>query len=198
MNDIEIQDLIKNIKKINCVTYDIRDKYFKDMNYKDIRDWLEKHGIDRHITIDLISAGVIFIVKSKANNKKVLLQIRATEENPRIGVFGGGVEKNEKPEDTIAREIKEEMNLEIKKDELKFIEVVEHDLKYKNGDKAHYKAIVYIAELDEFPTIKLDDESNGIIVISKENYNNFINIKDKSNIQIEKFWEKTIERILEI
>ena len=73
MNDIEIQDLIKNIKKINCVTYDIRDKYFKDMNYKDIRDWLEKHGIDRHITIDLISAGVIFIVKSKANNKKVLL-----------------------------------------------------------------------------------------------------------------------------
>ena len=198
MNDIEIQDLIKNIKKINCVTYDIRDKYFKDMNYKDIRDWLEKHGIDRHITIDLISAGVIFIVKSKANNKKVLLQIRATEENPRIGVFGGGDEKNEKPEDTIAREIKEEMNLEIKKDELKFIEVVEHDLKYKNGDKAHYKAIVYIAELDEFPTIKLDDESNGIIVISKENYNNFINIKDKSNIQIEKFWEKTIERILEI
>lgn len=198
MNDIEIQDLIKNIKKINCVTYDIRDKYFKDMNYKDIRDWLEKHGIDRHITIDLISAGVIFIVKSKANNKKVLLQIRATEENPRIGVFGGGVEKNEKPEDTIVRELKEEMNLEIKKDELKFIEVVEHDLKYKNGDKAHYKAIVYTTELDEFPTIKLDDESNGIIAISKENYNNFINIKDKSNIQIEKFWEKTVERILEI
>lgn len=198
MNNLEEKELANKIREMNCVTYDIRDEYFKDMNYKDIRDWLEKHGINRHITIDLISAGVIFIVKSKSKNNKVLLQIRATEENPRIGVFGGGVEKNEKPEDTIVRELKEEMNLEIKKDELKFIEVVEHDLKYKNGDKAHYKAIVYIAELDEFPTIKLDDESNGIIAISKENYNNFINIKDNSNIQIEKFWEKTIERILEI
>lgn len=198
MNDIEIQNLIKDIKEANCVTYDIKDKYFKKMNYKEIRDWLEKYGIDRHMTIALKSAGVVFIIRAKSKNDKVLLQIRATEENPRIGVFGGGIENNENPEDTIIRELKEEMNLSVSKEDLQFLEVVEHDLKYKNGDKAHYKASIYTLELKEFPTIKLDDESNGIIAISKENYNNFINVKDEKQLQIEKFWEKTIEKILNI
>lgn len=197
MDNIEKQQLIDEIKKTFHITYDIKNKYFKDMNFIKIRDWLEANGIDRHITIDMKSAGVIFVVKNNYNDK-ILLQIRATEVNPRIGVFGGGIENSESPEDTIKRELKEEMNFCVSKNELKFLEVVEHDLKYKNGDKAHYQASVYTLELKEFPTIKLDDESNGIIAISKENYNNFINIENPKYLQIEKFWEKTIEKILKI
>lgn len=198
MDNLEKQKLIEEIKIAARVTYDIKEKYFKDMNYIEIRNWLEENGIDRHITIDMKSAGVIIIVKSKNKSDKILLQIRSTEEYPRIGVFGGGIEKNENSEDTAIRELKEELKLDILKENLNFFEIVDHNLKYKNGDKAHYQASIYTLELEEFPTIKLDDESTGIIAISRENYKNYVNIDNPKYLQIEKFWENTIEKILNI
>lgn len=198
MNNIELEKLIEVLKKTEHVTYDIKEKYFKGMSFLRIRDWLEQHNLDRHMTIDLKSAGLVFVLKSKNKPDRILLQIRSTEEYPRISIFGGGIEESETAENTLIREIKEELNFKISKSDIKFIEVVEHDLQYKNGDKTHYQASIFTMELNDFPTIKLDDESNGIIVISKETYGNFTNIKNKEHIQIESFWDDVLKKILKI
>ncbi len=56
------------------------------------------------------------------NNNKVLLQLRddKTPINPNMwGFFGGSSENNEKPIETFIREIKEELEIVLKKNEIK-------------------------------------------------------------------------------
>ena len=121
MKNLEEIKLIEKIKKEKCVTFDTREKYFKGKKFKEIRNWLEIHNIDRHITIELKSAGVIILISIPNNKEKVLLQVRATEKN-RLGIFGGGIENDETPIETAIRELKEETGIEAKKEQLEFLE----------------------------------------------------------------------------
>lgn len=197
MKNLEAIELIEKIKKEKCVTINTREKYFKGKNFKEIRDWLEIHNIDRHIAIELKSAGVIILISSPNNKEKVLVQVRATEK-ARLGIFGGEIENNETPIETAIRELKEETCIETKKEQLDFLEINEHDLEYENGDKAHYIATLYVLRLNEYPKIKLDNESNGILAISKENFKDYTNVQNINSLQLHEFWKSTISKVLGI
>ncbi len=191
-----IEPIIEQIKKEECVNFNIMEKYFKGRNFKEIRDYLESHVIDRHITLYLKSAGVIILI-SNSQKDKVLLQVRSSEKN-RLGIFGGGIENDEIPVEAAIRELREELGIEINKKQLKFLGVNEHNLKYENGDKVHYLASLYLLRLNDYPIIKLDNESNGILAISKQNYRDFINKNDENTLQLHKCWEGVIGKILNI
>lgn len=197
MKNLEEIKLIEKIKKEKCVTFDTREKYFKGKKFKEIRNWLEIHNIDRHITIELKSAGVIILISIPNNKEKVLLQVRATEKN-RLGIFGGGIENDETPIETAIRELKEETGIEAKKEQLEFLEINEHDLEYENGDKARYTATLYLFKLNEYPKIKLDNESNGILAVSKDNFKDYTNVQNVNSLQLHECWKDTISKVLGI
>lgn len=189
-----MDELVELLRKSNHITFEIREKYFKEKNYKEIRQWLEEHDLDRHMCIDFRSSGVIPIIINE-NEKKVLLQIRSSEKNA-IGVFGGGVEDNESSKETAIRELKEELSLEVKPEELEFMCVNNHYLTYVNGDMAHYIADVHILRLSEFPYIKLDVESNGVICLSEKNIDDYILPDSDKSLKINKDWINVIMRAL--
>ncbi len=194
---INEEKLVKEITSLERVTTEIRDNYFdgKDFNY--IRDWLENHNIDRHTCIELECAGVAILISKPGETEKVLVQIRSSEDN-RMGFFGGGIEIGESSVETAIRELKEETGIEVYESQLKFLEINEHDLEYKNGDKVYYKSYIYLLELNYYPSIKIDSESNGFMMLSKENYKNFTYLEDTKLFQLQPYLWGTLIKILKI
>ena len=142
------------------------------------------------------STGIVILVSVPNESDKILVQIRA-DEAYKIGIFGGGIEDNETSIEAAIREIKEETGLEILEEQLDFLEMNEHDLEYSNGDKAHYVATVYLLKLTEYPFIKLDKESSGVIFLSKENYKDFMDVTNINSLKLSEFWWNTIKKILD-
>ena len=128
--------------------------------------------------------------------QKLLLQIRSTEES-RVGIFGGGIEDNETPIDSAIRELKEELNVDVKPEQLEFLSINNHILTYGNGDKVHYIAHMYVLELSEFPAITLDFESNGVLYVDRDSIKNYINIDREDVFKIHNYWLKDINKVLE-
>ena len=190
-----MEELVKKIQEHNCVTFEIQDEFFKGKDYIYIRDWLENHGFDRHMIIDKKSAGIIIVIRN-STTQKLLLQIRSTEES-RVGIFGGGIEDNETPIDSAIRELKEELNVNVKPEQLEFLSINNHILTYGNGDKVHYIAHMYVLELSEFPAIKLDFESNGVLYVDRDSIKNYINIDREDVFKIHNYWLKDINKVLE-
>ena len=197
MDNLEQRELIQKIKKEKCVTFNTIEKYFKGKNFKEIRNWLETNNIDRHTAIYIKSAGVVILISSPNKNDKVLVQVRSSEK-ARLGIFGGGIENNETPIEAAIRELKEETGIEACEEQLDFLEINEHDLEYENGDKVHYVASLYLLKLSEYPTIKLDSESNGILTISKDNFKDYTNVQNINSLQLHKCWQNTISNVLGI
>ena len=190
-----MEELVKKIQEHNCVTFEIQDEFFKGKDYIYIRDWLENHGLDRHMIIDKKSAGIIIVIRN-STTQKLLLQIRSTEES-RVGIFGGGIEDNETPIDSAIRELKEELNIDVKPEQLEFLSINNHILTYGNGDKVHYIAHMYVLELSEFPAIKLDFESNGVLYVDRDSIKNYVNIDREDVFKIHNYWLKDINKVLE-
>jgi len=190
-----MEELIKKIQEQNCITFEIQDKFFKGKDYIYIRDWLENHGFDRHMIIDKRSVGIIIVIRN-GTSKKLLLQIRSTEES-RVGIFGGGIEDDETPIDSAIRELKEELNIDVKPEQLEFLSINNHILVYSNGDRVHYIAQMYTLELKEFPAIKLDIESNGVLFVDKDSIKSYINIDREDVFKIHNYWLKDINKVLE-
>ena len=190
-----MEELVKKIQEHNCVTFEIQDEFFKGKDYIYIRDWLENHGLDRHMIIDKKSAGIIIVIRN-STTQKLLLQIRSTEES-RVGIFGGGIEDNETPIDSAIRELKEELNIDVKPEQLEFLSINNHILTYGNGDKVHYIAHMYVLELSEFPAITLDFESNGVLYVDRDSIKNYINIDREDVFKIHKYRLKDINKIME-
>ncbi len=191
------ENLAEKINSLDRVTTEIRNKYFKGKNFKYIRDWLENHNINKHTFIELECAGVAILISKPGEIEKVLVQIRSSEDN-RMGFFGGGIEDGESSIDAAIRELKEESGIEISGTQLEFIEINEHDLEYKNGDKVFYKSYIYLLKLDYYPFIKIDNESNGFMLISKENYKNFTYLKDTKLFQLQPYLWETLVKILKL
>jgi 8-oxo-dGTP pyrophosphatase MutT (NUDIX family) len=190
-----MEELVKKIQEQNCITFEIQDEFFKGKDYIYIRDWLENHGLDRHMIIDKKSAGIIIVIRN-STTQKLLLQIRSTEES-RVGIFGGGIEDNETPIESAIRELKEELNIDVKPEQLEFLSINNHILTYGNGDKVHYIAHMYVLELSEFPAIKLDFESNGVLYVDRDSIKNYINIYREDVFKIHNYWLKDINKVLE-
>lgn len=191
-----MEELIKKIKEVQCVTLDIKRDYFEGKDYQYIRTWLEEHDLNRHMPIESKSSGIIIVIESN-QLKKVLLQIRGTEKS-RIGIFGGGVDNNESSEDTAIRELKEELGLDIKQEQLEYLGRNPHELTYQNGDMVNYLADVFVLKFQEFPFIRLDYESNGVICLDKNSINDYINLKDDNALQIYDYWIDFIYKALDL
>ena len=190
-----MEELVKRIKEKNCVDLEIKNQYFYGKDYLYIRNWLKKHDLDMHMPIEMRSAGIIIVIEYE-DKKKVLLQIRGTEKS-RIGIFGGGIEDNEMAKDAAIRELKEELGLNIGAEQLTFLGTNKHSLVYMGGDKVNYNAEVFMLKLKEFPFIKLDYESNGVICLDKSSIKVYIDLPDEKSLQIYDYWLEFIYRALE-
>lgn len=197
MDNLEEEKLIEKIETEKRITFEIKEKYFKGKSFKEIRNWLEIHNMDRHIAIDIKTAGVVILISNLNEDNKVLVQVRA-DERARLGIFGGGIEKNETPIQAAIRELKEETGIKVSEEQLEFLEINEHDLEYTNGDKAHYVASLYLLKLSKYPTIKLNSESNGILAISKDNYKDYANIDNVNSLQLNRCWQSIIRKVLDM
>jgi len=85
------------------------------------------------------------------NGKVIILKRQKTKSQGDMwGLPSGKIEKNEKPEDAMQREIFEETGLKIEKEKIKFIKKI--FVKYKDYDFIYY---IYSTKLESKPEIKI-------------------------------------------
>lgn len=152
---------IKNeIIEAGMITTEIKKKYFWGVSFEEIRKKLEEIGIDRHIPIELKSTEIAILTP-----EGILMQIRPLDKN-QLGLWGGALNDDEEPIDGAIREIFEETGIKLDKEQLEFIETHEHFHEYANQDKAYFKSYRYLVRFDYVPEIKIDEESNGTVLVS--------------------------------
>ena len=93
------------------------------------------------------------------DKKQILLQRRV--DNDKWGLPGGCQEIGETFEETVIREVKEETNLDVKKEDLKLITIVSGNTRrrqYPNGDVVYNNSALYL--IDKYNgDLKCDEES---------------------------------------
>lgn len=93
------------------------------------------------------------------DKKQILLQRRV--DNDKWGLPGGCQEIGETFEETVIREVKEETNLDVKKEDLKLITIVSGNTRrrqYPNGDVVYNNSALYL--IDKYNgNLKCDEES---------------------------------------
>lgn len=93
------------------------------------------------------------------DKKQILLQRRV--DNDKWGLPGGCQEIGETFEETVIREVKEETNLDVKKEDLKLITIVSGNTRrrqYLNGDIVYNNSALYLIDKYE-GDLKCDEES---------------------------------------
>lgn len=164
---MKTNDIIKEeVLKVGRITYGLKRRYFFGKEPKEIRDELEKIGIDRHICIDCNSTEIAIVTPYG-----IIMQIR-THDNNRLGLWGGVIKDEEEPYYGALRELKEETGLKFNTCNIKFIETNIHFHEYANGDKGNFYSYRYVLKLDYTPEIIIDEESKGIEFVTKETFIN--------------------------
>lgn len=105
----------------------------------------------------LIQDGAAAIIVNEKN--QILLQRRV--DNDRWGLPGGCQEVGETFEETVLREVKEETNLDVKKEDLVLLTVVSGDSRrrqYPNGDIVYNNTVLYVIK-NYSGELKCDEES---------------------------------------
>lgn len=96
------------------------------------------------------------------DKKQILLQRRV--DNDKWGLPGGCQEIGETFEETVIREVKEETNLVVKKEDLKLITIVSGNTRrrqYPNGDVVYNNSALYL--IDKYKgDLKCDEESKAL------------------------------------
>ncbi len=117
--------------------------------------------------------------------KQILLQQRS--DNGTWGLPGGCQELGERFEDVIIREVKEETNLDVKEEDLKFIAVVSgmgRKRQYPNGDVVINNSVVYLIEKYS-GELKWDNESKTMKFFDIDNLPSNQNDEDLVNAYIQ-------------
>ena len=140
------------------VTAEMRNTTFRGMNFLEIRNELERRGLDRHMTIELESTEICLITP-----EGIILQVRSRNEG--LGLWGGSLEYGETPIEGAICEMQEETGIILKEGELEYVETYTHCHEYPNKDKALFTTYRYVVRLPEIPEIKLDKESVGYVII---------------------------------
>lgn len=154
-----MNEAINAIRDAGVVTTAIRETYFKGKNFGFIRDWLEEHGLDRHLTIELKATQIAVITPFG-----IMMQIRPSDRD-QLGLWGGVLEDNETPEEGALRELREEIGLELPIEALEFVEENTHNHEYANHDKAIFHAYRFKVVLDYVPRVQTDEESTGVFMV---------------------------------
>lgn len=98
------------------------------------------------------------------DDKIVLIKKHGGPYDGKLDLPGGGIKFHERPEDTLKRELKEEVGIEVQKYELIDTDSVTFEWPYKDKilDGHHvgifYKVLEYTGEIQE--NVKIDDDNN--------------------------------------
>ncbi len=138
--------------------------------------------------VPIIQNGAAAIIVNE--KKEILLQSRADRD--KWGLPGGCQAITESLEDTVIREVKEETDLNVKKEDLKLIESVSGESRrndYPNGDTVFNNTNLYY--IDKYTgTLKWDDESKEMKFFSIDNLPENLMDKDLIDVYIEKMIKK--------
>lgn len=143
-----MKEAVRAIRETGVVTSEIRSKYFAGKGVSCIRTWLEENGLDRHMPIELQSVDVALITPIG-----LMMQIRHID-NDQLGLFGGSIQDGESPEECAIRKIKEQVGLDVPKEQLQFVEENDHTHQYANGDKGIFHSYRFKVEFDHVPEVK--------------------------------------------
>ena len=147
------------IERLGRITSKMQETLFLGMSVKEIRNCLKENGMDFHMPIELRSTEIAIVTPCG-----VMMQIRSYDRN-QLGLWGGVIEENETPEEGAVRELYEELELYVTKDQLTFVEEDDHFHQYANGDKAIFHAYRFVIYFDFIPTIKTNEESAGVAYV---------------------------------
>lgn len=138
------------------LSMEILRKYFNGMNVREIRDWMESNGFDRHIMVELRTTEILIMTP-----KGVMMQVRTADEG-KLGVFGGVLHEEEEPKHGAIREVHEETGLKLTKRDLKYVGYNRHEHTYTNGDKALCHTYRYYVKYAKTPQVTLNYEASGL------------------------------------
>ena len=177
MTDFEVLD---KIGKVGYIDEQVRQEYFYKRSIKDMRDFLEKNGLNRHLPIECKSTEVALVTPNG-----IIMQVRASD-NGKLGFWGGCIEDGESVIAGALREVKEETGLNIEQKNLQYVETNEHFHKYANEDIAKFLTYRFIVNFEQQPKIVVDCESLGY---------EFVNLHDDLN-RILEHQQEFVQRIL--
>lgn len=168
MNNNEILSKIRNLsnKDKRAIKYEELLSMFNKFNEEEIIELSKIIGYPVFIRLCmneinhkflLIQDGTSAIIIN--DKKQILLQRRV--DNDKGGLPGGCQEIGESFEETVIREVKEETNLNVKKEDLKLITIVSGNTRrrqYPNGDIVYNNSALYL--IDKYKgDLKCDEES---------------------------------------
>ena len=168
MNNNEILNKIRNLsnKDKRALKYEELLSMFNKFNEEEIIELSKIIGYPVFIRLCmneinhkflLIQDGASAIIIN--DKKQILLQRRI--DNDKLGLPGGCQEIGETLEETVIREVKEETNLDVKKEDLKLITIVSGNTRrrqYPNGDVVYNNSALYL--IDKYNgDLKCDEES---------------------------------------
>lgn len=168
MNNNEILNKIRNLsnKDKRALKYEELLSMFNKFNEEEIIELSKIIGYPVFIRLCmneinhkflLIQDGASAIIIN--DKKQILLQRRV--DNDKWGLPGGCQEIGETFEETVIREVKEETNLDVKKENLKLITIVSGNTRrrqYPNGDIVYNNSALYL--IDKYNgDLKCDEES---------------------------------------
>ena len=168
MNNNEILNKIRNLsnKDKRAIKYEELLSMFNKFNEEEIIELSKIIGYPVFIRLCmneinhkflLIQDGASAIIIN--DKKQILLQRRV--DNDKWGLPGGCQEIGETFEETVIREVKEETNLDVKKEDLKLITIVSGNTRrrqYPNGDVVYNNSALYL--IDKYNgDLKCDEES---------------------------------------
>lgn len=168
MSNNEILNKIKNLsnKDKRAIKYEELLSMFNKFNEEEIIELSKIIGYPVFIRLCmneinhkflLIQDGASAIIIN--DKKQILLQRRV--DNDKWGLPGGCQEIGETFEETVIREVKEETNLDVKKEDLKLITIVSGNTRrrqYPNGDIVYNNSALYLIDKYE-GDLKCDEES---------------------------------------
>lgn len=168
MNNNEMLNKIRNLsnKDKRAIKYEELLSMFNKFNEEEIIELSKIIGYPVFIRLCmneinhkflLIQDGASAIIIN--DKKQILLQRRV--DNDKWGLPGGCQEIGETFEETVIREVKEETNLDVKKEDLKLITIVSGNTRrrqYPNGDVVYNNSALYL--IDKYNgDLKCDEES---------------------------------------
>ena len=110
---------------------------------------------------------------------------------------GGHVGFGHSPIDVVIKEAKEEVGIDLVKDNIKFICISKDSLDFVNNSKHNEVCHVFICKLDKIPTVKLLDGevSETKIILLSELENDLLDKEKSKNYLPHKHWPQIIEAL---
>lgn len=157
------------------VTIKIRETYFHGMDFKAIRNILERIGINPHTPIEIENVAVLAITPCG-----VLVLANKQE---KIKLIEAEVSSSECPAIVAVREFRKRTGINIQKNDIRFKGSYEQSVEDENGDKFFIKTHLYSVKFNQIPQIPTEKLHEVVMV-------DFAILSCQNDV-IKKFWKKS-------